>query len=39
MESNPETESKKRSLTTMHAQEIAYKLKSKQDFIKFMDQQ
>ena len=39
MESNPATESKKRSLTTMHTQEIAYKLKSKQDFIKFMDQQ
>ena len=39
MESNPATESKKRSLTTMHAQELSYKLKSKQDFIMFMDQQ
>ena len=37
MESNPVTESKKRSLTTMHAQELAYKIKSKVDFIKFMD--
>jgi len=39
MESNPATESKKRSLTTMHAAELSYKLKSKEDFIKFMDQQ
>ena len=37
MESNPATESKKRSLTTMHAQEIAYKLKSKQDFLDYLD--
>ena len=37
MESNPVMESKKRSLTTMHAQELSYKLKSKVDFIKFMD--
>ena len=37
MESNPATESKKRSLTTMHSQEIAWKLKSKADFIKYLD--
>ena len=37
MESNPVTESKKRSLTTMHAQELSYKLKSKVDFIKLMN--
>ena len=39
MESNQITESKKRSLTVMHAQELAYKFKSKQDFIVYLDQQ
>ena len=39
MESHQITESKKRSLTTMHAQELAWKFKSKLDFLNYMDQQ
>ena len=31
--------SKKRSITTMMAQEIQWKLKSKQDFIQYLDKQ
>ena len=33
------TESKKRSISTMHASELAWKFKSKQDFIVYLDQQ
>ena len=39
MESNQITESKKRSMTAMHAQELSYKFKSKQDFVVYLDQQ
>ena len=39
MESHQATEAKKRSLGLMHAQELAYKFKSKQDFIVYLDQQ
>ena len=39
MESNQQTESKKRSLEYVAAQELAWKLKSKQDFIVYLDQQ
>ena len=39
MESNPITESKKRSLSFVAAQELSWKFKSKQDFIVYMDQQ
>ena len=39
MESHQATEAKKRSLGLMYAQELAYKFKSKQDFIVYLDQQ
>ena len=37
MESDPITESKKRSLATVAATELAWKFKSKQDFIVYLD--
>ena len=37
MDQSQITESKKRSLTYIQAQEIAYKLKSKADLIQYMD--
>jgi len=37
MDSAPTTESKKRTLGFMQAQELAYKLKSKQDFLQYLD--
>ena len=39
MESEQITESKKRSLSFVAAQELAWKFKSKQDFIVYLDQQ
>ena len=39
MESNQITESKKRSLSMVAAQELSWKFKSKQDFIVYLDQQ
>ena len=37
MESNQQTESKKRSLEYVAAQELSWKFKSKQDFIVYLD--
>ena len=37
MEAGPTTDSKKRTLGFMQAQELAYKLKSKQDFLAYLD--
>ena len=37
MDSDPTTESKKRSIGFMQAQEMAWKLKSKKDFLVYMD--
>ena len=37
MDSNPAAQSKKRSLVYMNAQELAGKLKSKEDFIVYLD--
>ena len=37
MDAGPTTESKKRTLGFMQAQELSYKLKSKQDFIAYLD--
>ena len=34
---DPQIESKKRSLETMHASELLYKLKSKEDFYVYLD--
>ena len=39
MEPNEITESKKRTLGMVAAQELAWKFKSKQDFIIYLDQQ
>ena len=39
MESHQITESKKRNLNMVHAQELAYKFKSKEDFIVYLDKQ
>jgi hypothetical protein len=39
MESTPQIESKKRSLTMVAAAELSWKFKSKQDFIVYLDQQ
>ena len=39
MESNPITESKKRTMTQVAANELAWRFKSKQDFIVYLDQQ
>jgi hypothetical protein len=37
MDSEPTIESKKRTLGFMQAQELAHKLKSKQDFLDYLD--
>ena len=37
MDSNPSTQSKKRSLGYINAQELSWKLKSKEDFIQYLD--
>ena len=37
MESNPAIESKKRAIGQITAQELAWKLKSKADFIDYLD--
>ena len=37
MEGNQISSSKKRSIVEMQAQEIAWKLKSKADFVQYMD--
>ena len=37
MDSEPNTESKKRTLSFMKAQELAPKLRSKQDFLVYLD--
>ena len=39
MESNAQIDSKKRSLSMLSAQELAWKFRSKQDFIVYLDQQ
>ena len=39
MEKTQIESSKKRSLTTMMASELQWKLKSKQDFLQYMDKQ
>ena len=39
MEQSEITESKKRTMRDMSAQELAYKFKSKQDFIVYFDKQ
>ena len=38
MEKNPQTESKKRSFTKMHVSDLEHKLKSKEDYFKYIDQ-
>lgn len=38
MESDPITETKKRTLGTMLAAELSWKLKSKQDFVVYLEQ-
>ena len=37
MDSKPDIDSKKRSLGFVNAQELAFKLKSKQDFLIYLD--
>ena len=37
MESDPVTETKKRTLSMLHKSELSWKLKSKQDFLCYMD--
>ena len=37
MERTQPTDPKKRTLSQMHAQELSWKLKSKADFIKYLD--
>ena len=37
MDAEPQIESKKRTMGFMQAQELAYKLKSKQDFLVYLD--
>jgi hypothetical protein len=39
MESNAQTESKKRTMTMVAAAEISWKFKSKEDFVVYLDQQ
>ena len=39
MESNPITESKKRSLSFVAAQELSWKFKSKEDLLDYLDKQ